>query len=148
MIKLIAIGNILMGDDGVAIYIARELEEKLKNKGIEVIIGETDFQYCLDRIEEKDNIILLDATCFGIQPGSVTVESIRDVYKWNSKQSLFSQHGYSLIGALKHYYKNLEGLVVGVEGSSFDFGLSLSRSIEKVFQNICGEVENICTNKY
>jgi hydrogenase maturation protease len=145
MIKLIAIGNILMGDDGIAIYIARELEEKLRKKGIRVIIGETDFQYCLDRIEETDTIILLDATYYGKKPGSITVESIKDIYKINSKQSLFSQHGYSLISSLKNYHKNLEGLVIGIEGNSFDFDLSLSSSIEKEFQSICEEVEKICT---
>lgn len=143
-VKLIAIGNRLMGDDSVAICIASKLSDSLKKKGIEVIIGETDFQYCLHNIEETDRIILVDATCFGITPGSITVKTIADIYKSSFKQSSFSQHGYSIINALKSYYSDLEVLVIGIEGVNFDFCLSLSDNITNQLENICNKVEILC----
>jgi hydrogenase maturation protease len=139
--KLIAIGNRLMGDDGVAIHIAEKLKQWLNDKGVEVIIGETDFQYCLNKIEDGDYVIILDATWFRIEPGTVTLNPLKDIYKLNCNQSSYSQHGYSLIRALKSYYTSVDGMVIGIEGSSFDFALTLSSCIEKQFENICRKVK-------
>ncbi|WP_139905488.1 hydrogenase maturation protease [Clostridium thermarum] len=145
-IKVIAIGNRLLGDDGVAIHIAEKLSKKLQNKGVEVIIGETDFQYCLSKIEEEDFIIILDATWYDTVPGTVTTNELRDVYKLSSNQSLFSQHGYSLIRGLETYYKSLSGIIIGIEGRKFDFDLYLSSEIEESFEDICKKVDEIIWN--
>jgi hydrogenase maturation protease len=139
-IKIIAIGNRLMGDDGVAIHVAEKLSKNFQDDGIEVIIGETDFQYCLSKIEEGDYIIILDATWFGNEPGTVTSNPLSDIYKFNTNQSLFSQHGYSLIRALETYYESVDGLVIGIEGTNFDFDLKLSTDVEERFEGICKKV--------
>lgn len=145
-VKVIAVGNRLMGDDGVAIHIIEKLSEKFEKNGIKIIIGETDFEYCLSKIEEKDYIIIVDATCLGIESGTVTLNSLKDVYRLSAKQSLFSQHGYSLIKALEISYKTIDGIIVGIEGKNFDFDLSMSRQIEDCFHNICNKVyETICS---
>lgn len=128
-----------MGDDGVAIHVIEKLSKNFEKSGIEVIIGEVDFQYCLGKIEEGDYIIIIDATWFGIEPGTVTVNSLKDIYRLNADQSMFSQHGYSLIKALE-IYKAIEGRIVGIEGQNFDFDLSLSSNIEASFNNICCKV--------
>ncbi|MFL0245558.1 hydrogenase maturation protease [Candidatus Clostridium stratigraminis] len=140
-IKIVAIGNKLMGDDGAAIHIIEWLGRSFEEGGIEVIIGETDFEYCLSKIEEDDYIIIIDATWFGIEPGTVTVNSLKNIYRLNGNQSLFSQHGYSFIKALGSNYKAIDGIIVGIEGKSFDFTLSLSSSIEASFDNICSKVQ-------
>ena len=145
-VKIIAIGNRLMGDDGVAVYILEKLSEKLERNNIKVIIGETDFEYCLSKIKEKDYIIIVDATCFGIEPGTVTVNSLKDIYRLGAKQSLFSQHGYSLIKALEISYRFIDGIIIGIEGKNFDYDLSMSSHIEACFYNICNKVyETICS---
>jgi hydrogenase maturation protease len=139
-VKIIAIGNRLMGDDGVAIHVMEKLSKSFEESGMEVIIGETDFQYCLDKIEEGDYIIIVDATWFGIEPGTVTISCLKDICRLNANQSLFSQHGYSLIKALETCYKSIDGIIVGIEGKNFDFDLSLSSHIEASFDNICRKV--------
>jgi hydrogenase maturation protease len=140
-IKIIAIGNRLMGDDGAAIHIIEKLSRSFEEGGMEVIIGETDFQYCLSKIHECDYIIIIDATYFGIEPGTVTVSSLEDIYRLNTDQSLFSEHEYSFIKALETSYKAIDGILVGIEGKSFDFTLSLSSEIEASFDNICSNVQ-------
>lgn len=132
-----------MSDDGVAIHVIEKLSKNFKEDSIEVIIGEVDFQYCLGKIEEGDYIIIIDATWFGIESGTVTVNSLKDIYRLNANQSLFSQHGYSLIKALEIYNKAITGIIVGIEGKNFDFDLSLSSDIEASFDNICTEVYEI-----
>lgn len=140
-IKIVVIGNRLMGDDGAAIHIIEKLDKSFEEGDVEVIIGETDFQYCLSKIEEGDYIIIIDATYFGIKPGTVTVSSLKDIYRLSGNQSLFSQHGYSFIKALETFYKAIDGIIVGIEGENFDFSLSLSSSIEDNFDNICSKVK-------
>lgn len=132
-----------MSDDGVAIHIAEKLEKELEEDGVEVIIGETDFHYCLSRIEEGDFIIILDATWLGAKPGTVTSNSLENIEGLNLNQSLFSQHGYSLTRALRTYYKSVKGIVIGIEGRNFDFGFTLSNEIEENFQDICNQVKEL-----
>lgn len=136
-----------MSDDGVAIHVIEKLSKKFEEYNIEVIIGEVDFQYCLSKIYEGDYIIIIDATWFGIKVGTVTVNSLKDIYRLNANQSLFSQHGYSLIKALEIYNKAIEGIIVGIEGKNFDFDLSLSSDVEASFDNICREVYEIIWNR-
>ncbi len=42
-----------MGDDGISIKIAKNIEGFLKENHIDLIIGETDFEYCLSRIKRR-----------------------------------------------------------------------------------------------
>lgn len=130
-----------MGDDGIAIHVIERLGRSLEKDGVEVIIGETDFQYCLIKVEEDDYIIIIDATFFGIELGTVTVNTLKDIYRLNINQSLFSEHEYSLIKALETFYKAVDGIIVGIEGKNFDFTLSLSSEIEASFDNICSIVQ-------
>lgn len=142
-IKLFAIGNRIMGDDAVAIHIAQKLEDSLKDLGVDIIIGETDFQYCLSKIEENDYIIIVDSTYFEINPGSVTVNSLKDIGRLNCNNSLFSQHSYSLIGMIQFFYKYIDGIVIGIEGSQFDFSLTLSKVLEDGLEDISNKVKDI-----
>lgn len=145
-IKLIAIGNRLMGDDAVAINVAEQLSLKLKELGIKVIIGETDFEYCLSVIENHDSIILLDSTFFGITPGTITIMSIKEALRLNINKSQFSQHGYSLFNNLGIFYPKMDIKVIGIEGSTFNFTLSLSDMLKKQLENITKKVEKVCSD--
>ena len=58
--KVIAMGNTLMKDDAIGIEVAKEIEEKLLEKGIEVIYGETDVQYSISNVQEDDYIFILE----------------------------------------------------------------------------------------
>lgn len=145
-IKLIAIGNRLMGDDAVAINIAEKLEKELKDIEVEVIIGETDFQYCLSNIKERDYIIILDSTYFGIEPGSVTVNSLKETNKLNYNNHLYSQHGYSLMVMTDNFYKSIDGIVIGIEGCEFNYSLSMSRTLEQKIEGIGIKVKEIVCN--
>lgn len=145
-IKLIAIGNRLMGDDAVAINIAEKLEKKLKDIGVEVIIGETDFQYCLSNIKERDYIIILDSTYFGIEPGSVTVNLLKEINKLNYNNHLYSQHSYNLIEIIDNCYKSIDGIVIGIEGFEFNYSLSMSKTLEQRIEEIRIKVKEIVCN--
>lgn len=131
MIKIIALGNILMKDDGVAIEVLKSIESNLKR---EVIYGETDFSYCLDKINDGDEVILIDSTYLGLRPGTVTVEDNVTI----SKPS--SQHQVSLVNMIHEYKKDIRIFFIGIEIGKVEFGLGLSDELSSEFDEICREV--------
>jgi hydrogenase maturation protease len=58
LIKCIAIGNRIMGDDSIGIRVTQEILPSLKKDKIEVIFGETDVDYALSKIEDGDFLFI------------------------------------------------------------------------------------------
>ncbi|MBV7271367.1 hydrogenase maturation protease [Clostridium sp. PL3] len=139
-VKVIAIGNILMGDDGIGIVVAEKIKRELEKDNIEVIIGETDFNYCDSMIEKGDYIVILDGAYYGKKPGSITLCPIRE-YKSLKKE--YSQHSFGLLDLISMNYKNVEGYIVGIEISNVDFNLGLSEILLNNFHMICEKTINI-----
>lgn len=139
-VKLIAIGNVLMKDDGIGIEAAGQIEKKLVERGIEVIYGETDFQYCFSKIEEGDLIFILDAGCYGKHPGEITVIGLDDI---TCKKKNYSQHSYSLLDLLELYYPNTQGVVIAIEISEVEFDFGLSAVLKNKLKDISKDILNI-----
>jgi hydrogenase maturation protease len=136
-VKFIAIGNRIMGDDTIGIKVAEELSEKLINEKIEVIFGETDFEYALSKIDDGDLIFIIDSTYFELIPGTVTLTSINDLSLGNN---LTSQHQPSLIHLIKLYGKNIKGFVIGIEIDKIEFSTELSETLKRKLNQICEDV--------
>ncbi|RDU22534.1 hydrogenase maturation protease [Anaerosacchariphilus polymeriproducens] len=152
-VKCIAIGNRIMGDDGIGIIIVENLYDRLRRKKIEIIYGESDIEYVLDFIEDGDFIFILDAAYYGKSPGTVTFVSIND--RPIFYQEIFSQHQPNLLSYLrnlgKYYNKEVEGYFIGIEIEKIDFGFDISNNLnkqlihicEKIYQFICEKVEHL-----
>lgn len=133
--KLIALGNVLMGDDGIAINVANSLINKLKEREIEVIIGETDFDYCLDNINMNDSILILDAVNFGKKPGELTLKTMYSLIQGN--YDIFSQHNLSIIKFLEILDKSVEIFFIGIEVNDVNFRLGISDVLKEKYNSIC-----------
>ncbi|MDK2828357.1 MAG: hydrogenase maturation protease [Clostridium butyricum] len=136
-IKVIAMGNVLMKDDGIGIEIAKKIEEKLLDKGIKVIYGETDVQYSISSVQEDDYIIILDAAYYGKAPGEITYLKL-DTFISSKKGC--SQHGYSFLDLLKLYYPSVKGAIYGIEVKEVEFGFGLSAVLKEKLKTISKEV--------
>lgn len=136
-IKVIAIGNTLMEDDGIAIIAVEKIREKLINNNIEVIIGETDFEYCISSIEEGDFLFIIDASYYGKNPGEITVSNLENC---GCEKKVYTQHSYSVIDLIKLYYKYVRGYIVAIEISNVSFKLGLSKELESKIQLISEEI--------
>lgn len=132
-VKLVAIGNLLMMDDGIGIRVAQVLQKKLENRGVEIIIGETDAEYCLSRIIDHDFMFILDSTYFGYEPGSITIIPINDAVTYDG---FYSQHQMNLIKLMRFYDKPVQGFIIGIEAYEVRFGMNLSEQIEKNLKHI------------
>lgn len=134
-----------MGDDGIALKVLENIDkdiEKLKEtlkvkKEIEIIIGETDFMYCLDKINDDDFVIILDSTALGVGPGMVTVLSLKEYKKYLNYDS---QHGINLVDMLTSYKKNVDGIIIGIEAYSINFNFDISDTLKTLFKDICKDV--------
>ncbi|SKC72613.1 hydrogenase maturation protease [Maledivibacter halophilus] len=146
MIRIIGIGNRVMGDDGVALKVLEEIQDKIKliNEDIEIIIGETDFIYCLNKINDNDFIIIVDSTCFDLKPGKVTLLSFEQARQYLNRPA--SQHQFSLVNIITAYRKSIKGCIIGIEVFNLDFGLNLSNVLISRFDEICNKVLNNIKN--
>lgn len=136
-IKVIAMGNILMKDDAIGIEVAKEMQEKLLEKGIEVILGETDVQYSISQIKHNDYIFVLDAACYGQNPGEVTCFQLNS---FTSNKKDYLQHSYNFLDLLKIYYPNIHGEIYAIEVNEVGFGLGLSSVLQEKLKLISQEI--------
>lgn len=136
-IKVIALGNVLMKDDGVGIEVARKIQKKLYGGNIEVIFGETDISYSISKVKEDDYIFVIDAANYGRNSGEVSCISL-DSFT-SSKEESF-QHNYSFLDLVKLYYPNIKGRIYGIEANEVGFGMGLSLILKNKLEFISEEI--------
>lgn len=139
--KLIAIGNRMMGDDGIAIVVAELMAAELKRQGIELIIGETDTAYCLSCIGSGGTVVILDAAMTGKEVGQVWSVPIEQAIKDYSQPN--HQHGAHLLVELSTYKPFVKGLLLCIEVRDIDFRCGLSECMQARLPYICQEVGRI-----
>lgn len=140
MLKLVAIGNRFMKDDGIAIEVAKILEDRLISQNLEIIIGETDFQNCFYLLDEDDYVFILDAIYIGAEPGSIHLFNLKDIRLQPSNS--FMQHDMSIIEMIKLYDCKFKGYIIGIEVADIGFGDGLSLVLREKLSQICSVVEN------
>lgn len=161
MIKIFGVGNIMLCDDGIGVkvaeYIKKELEsneniniglnknvelESNKNKelskNIEVIIGETDFMYCLDCINKDDFVVIIDGTYFDFKPGHISKLSFEECDNLIGESR--DPHGDNLLKVLRRECRDVKGYLIGIEIDKIDYSLDLSPKLNKEFNSICHRV--------
>jgi hydrogenase maturation protease len=68
----LGLGNILMGDEGIGVYVVRALEQHTLPAGVECLDGGTGGFTLLEPLESAGRIILVDAAADGNPVGTVT----------------------------------------------------------------------------
>jgi hydrogenase maturation protease len=69
---VLGLGNVLMGDEGIGVYVVRALEEHKLPAGVECLDGGTGGFTLLEPLENADRIILVDAAADGNPHGTVS----------------------------------------------------------------------------
>lgn len=139
MIKLVAIGNQLMKDDGIAIKVTKMLEDSLRNLNIEIIIGETDPYSCYYLLNQEDFVLILDALYKGTEPGSIHLFKFEEIIAQSF--NTFMQHDMSIIELMKLYGSKFQGYLIGIEVAEVGYGDELSSILKEKFQQICLDTE-------
>ena len=136
--KVIAIGNRLMMDDAVAIIILEKIENKLNEKGIETIIGETDVEFCSSELNELDIFYIIDSTYYGNPPGTLTFKRLEDIKKTRGQSK--SIHSLGLIDLVNVYKMNIKGYFIGIEIADIDINIGLSHNLQEKVEDISKKI--------
>lgn len=144
MIKLFAVGNRFMKDDGVALIVAQKLKSEFNNMDLDILIGETDCQSCFYLLNENDFVIILDALCIGAQPGTIHVFRLEEVL--SESFNSYMQHDLDIIELMKLYGGKYRGYIIGIEIASIGFGEELSPILQENMDEICVEIKNKILN--
>ncbi len=140
MIKVFGIGNILLCDDGIGVKVAKYLldNKHILNSNIEIIVGETDYMYCIDNIKKGDKVIIIDSTYFNIPPGMITKIPLEKCDEFVSGD--VTSHDISLLRILRSEYREISGYLVGIEIDKIDYDINLSEKLNDKFYDICYSV--------
>lgn len=143
MIKIIAIGNRFLRDDGIGIAVVERLGYWLKNMKIEVIICETDFFSAFHQLKNEDFVVIIDAAYTNTEPGSIHISKLNTAIK--AMEESGSQHELSIFDFIKLYSINLRGYLISIEVAEIGIGYELSKCLENKIDYICTEVKNSIT---
>ncbi len=129
-VAVVGVGNILMGDEGAGIEVARELEKRVRN--VEIIDAGTAFFALVSEMDRFDKLIIVDAARGGKEPGTVYRFRLEDV---RSTQPAVSLHDVGVVEALK--LESLTGRIpeevvfYGIEPCKVELSMGLSEVVRK-----------------
>jgi hydrogenase maturation protease len=130
-VRIIGIGNPLMGDDGIGIAAVSALEKEGVPEGVEIIDGGTGGLTLLTLMEGAKKVILVDAVETGREPGTILRLAGEDLEPETSASSL-SLHSSGLpeVLALGRALGTLPPLILfGVQPDSVEVRLGLSEPV-------------------
>lgn len=151
-ITIIGTGNVLLSDEGIGVYIAKEMMKMDLPPNVEVIEGGTDGFGLLNFIMDTDHLIIIDSLKGDSDPGTIYKFDIReapdtpDMYKTSVHQ----------IGILEVI--NLSGLVgpapeatvFGIEPKKLTAGMEISPEIlakvPRVIELVQEEIARVTSN--
>ena len=137
-VLVLGIGNRLMMDDGIGIYVIEELSKCKCPTNIQYVIGESDIDYCLEHIEGATFVIIVDAIYAGKAPGELSIYPLANVLE---QQTLhISPHNLHLFQVLYLQKDTMKGFLIGVEPSEIKFHLGLSQSIQQRWHQMIHKV--------
>lgn len=147
---VLGIGNRLMMDDGIGIYLVEDLMKDESIQNIEYIIGESDIDYCIQQIENATFVIIIDCTMTGGQPGDVTIHSLDNLVV--SRLLDLSIHTLHLFQVLYQLRNQIKGYLIGIEPYKITFHFGLSNVIENkrtvIKENVKGIIEQLINRNY
>jgi hydrogenase maturation protease len=69
---VLGLGNIIMGDEGIGVYVVKALEKHTLPEGVECLDGGTGGFTLLEPLQSAERVILIDAAADGNEIGTVT----------------------------------------------------------------------------
>lgn len=138
---ILGIGNKLMMDDGIGVYLVEEIRKTETNPQINYIIGESDIDYSLSQLEGAEFVIILDAVLSGSNPGDLTIFPLDQVH--SHKMLDLSPHNLHLFQALYYQRDKIKGFLIGIEPFDIYFEIGLSRVLSRKLPEILYSVNKI-----
>ncbi len=145
--KVIGLGNILLGDDGVGVHVVDELRGMRLPAGVEVLDGGSCGLGLLTLMEGAEQVSIVDALDCGQKPGSL-IKLDPQQFKLREREEIPSSHHLSLLQTLEladvlGYRQRV--LIIGVAPENLGPGTHLSQQVQaaipQVIESILEELE-------
>ena len=139
-IVVLGIGNRLMMDDGIGIYIVEELMRDGSHTELHYVVGESDIDYCIERINGATLVVIVDAVVLSKEPGEVTFMPLSTI---KEKQPLnISPHNMHLFNVLDQEGEEVKAFLIAIEPNEIHFHIGLSQTLKQKFKQIHQNVKN------
>jgi len=138
-ITVLGLGNILMQDEGIGVYIANLLKINYKfEPPIQIIDGGTTGTDLLPYFENSDNVLIIDAVNFEKYPGYIkTIKNDEILVTLTAKISMHHLGLSDVLSVTK--LLNIEPseiYLVGIQPASLELGLEVSDEIKNLSEKI------------
>jgi hydrogenase maturation protease len=143
MLKVIAIGNILRGDDGIGPVVVQELEKRKPSLPVQLCDVGSDAFTVLDHLMTPDPVVIIDCARMGKDPGTVH-KIIANSSDFLTASVGVSLHGFSLAEILKlaaSMGTDKEISIIGIEPDTVEFNSGLSEVVKKTIPVIIHMIE-------
>ncbi|MGJ7921637.1 hydrogenase maturation protease [Neobacillus sp. LXY-4] len=137
-IIVLGIGNRLMMDDGIGIYLIEQLSKLNRISHVSFLIGESDIDYCMDQIMKATFVIIVDAVFSGNNPGDLTVYPLSNLHEYQTLN--ISAHNFHLFQSLYQQKESIKGYLIGVEPREIRFHIGLSETLREKWTAILHDV--------
>lgn len=137
-ILILGLGNILLKDEGIGVFVAQKLMEESLPQNVEVIDGGTMGINLIYYIEGRKKIIVIDAVMADSAPGTLYRFTEKELEK--NTGMLFSAHDINFVDVLKNlsFISKLpeEIIFIGIKPAEISEGLGLTPLIENKIPQI------------
>ncbi|MCM8774482.1 MAG: hydrogenase maturation protease [Candidatus Omnitrophica bacterium] len=152
-ILIIGCGNILLGDEGIGVWVIRELM-KMKSKlppNIELLDGGTQGLELIYYIKEADRVFIIDAVRAYGEGGEIYRFTPSSYEEKICALGKFSSHDVGLeeiFNIMRQLGIEKEIIIFGIEPYEIELNMGLSRRMRKKIPKILGVIleEVRCTN--
>ena len=145
-ILVLGIGNYLMGDEGVGVHAALQLQNENLSSDIDIVDGGTGGFHLLEYFEKYKTIILIDATLDNNSNGTIRLIKPRFAQDFPTAMSTHDIGLKDMVSALQLMNKMpvIHLLVVSIE-SLQQQGIELTDEIEKAMPLLIKKVKHLIT---
>jgi hydrogenase maturation protease len=144
-IKIIGFGNIYMGDDGIGIYVIRELEKLEYFSGCDLIDGGTSAADLIYYLKNSIKVVLIDAVDAGQEIGGISIIKPGNIEEFiTDRVKSYSLHDFDLSEVLKLVIRlglDSKLVIIGVKPEWVDFGEHISNDIKKKIPEIIEKIK-------
>ncbi len=147
---VLGVGNLLLGDEGIGVHVAHELQEMQLSPDVEVIDGGTTGYELLPYLEGREKVIIVDALHTEGEAGEAYRFRLAEAQlQWASTYSPHQSGLHELLDAAKLLMPSSEIVVFGIVPEEINtMIIGLSRQVHKrmpeILSAVLQEIQSAC----
>lgn len=130
----VGIGNVLKKDDGVGVYVSKNIREKKKNGSLTVEVSIENYIGKINMLN-PDILVLIDAMDLQKTPGNFAIRPVEEITGYTT-----NTHNISLDKVAELF--NSKVFILGIQPLSVGFGEGMSKEVKKTADHLIGIINN------